>query len=177
MKVIRKILYCIAGLLILITILIVVCAYNPGLTAKLQGIVFRGRTVEVKEATVENEEEAPEVEGQEAPAPEEYRMRTLEELGISDEQLIKDLDSYYADCHQQILEHGIGEYSFENVVSGEDLVQEIYANYSNKDYVDRYMDEVLKEIGAFSYNMNLVVEELEGKNYRLTHQVTFSEGN
>ncbi len=43
MKVIRKILYFIAGLLVLLTILIVVCAYNPALTAKIQGIIFKGR--------------------------------------------------------------------------------------------------------------------------------------
>ena len=172
MKVVRKILYIIAGLLILITILIVVCAYNPGLTKKMQGFIFRGRAVEVKETSEDvpkedTEETAPVV----AEVQEEYRMRSLEELGISEDSLIRDLDAYYADCHQKILEHGVGEYSFENVVATEELVQQIYSNYSNKNYVDAYMDEVLKEIGAYSYDMNLVVEELEGKNFRLTHQV------
>ena len=56
MKVIRKILYCIAFLLVLLTILIVICAYNPALTAKMQGLIFRGRAVEVKDISPENKQ-------------------------------------------------------------------------------------------------------------------------
>ena len=172
MKVIRKILYFIAGLLVLLTILIVVCAYNPALTAKLQGLIFRGRAVEVRDVVAKDDKGAEGEVTAEPVAVEEYRMRSLQELGISEESLIKDIDSYYANCHDQIVEHGLGEYSFENVISTEALVQEIYARYSNKDYVSAYMEETLNEIGAYSYNMNLLVEELEGKNYRLTHQMT-----
>lgn len=170
MKVIRKILYVIAGLLVLLTILIVVCAYNPALTAKLQGLIFRGRAVEVKDieadAADETEEEIKDTEDTE-----EHRMRTLEEAGISEDSLIRDIDSYYTNCHDQIVQHGLGEYSFENVVASESLVQTVYAAYSNKDYVAAYMDDALNEIGAYTYDMNLLVEELEGKNYRLTHQM------
>ena len=175
MKVIRKILYFIAGLLVLLTILIVVCAYNPAVTAKIQGIIFKGRAVEVSDKPEVEEGAVSDPEGEvnaEPAVQEEYRMRTLEELGISEESLIKDIDSYYSNCHDQIVEHGLGEYSFENVIASEALVQEIYARYSNKDYVSAYMDEALNEIGAYSYDMNLLVEELEGKNYRLTHQMT-----
>lgn len=169
MKVIRKILYGIAFLLVLLTILIVVCAYNPGMTAKIQGFIFRGRAVEVKDIEEQETEEAG--EAAEEPA-EEHKMRTLEEAGISEDSLIKDIDSYYANCREQIIQHGLGEYSFENVVATEELVQTVYAAYSNKDYVSAYMDEALNEIGAYTYDMNLLVEELEGKNYRLTHQMT-----
>ena len=98
-------------------------------------------------------------------------MRTLEEAGISEDSLIRDIDSYYTNCHDQIVQHGLGEYSFENVVASESLVQTVYAAYSNKDYVAAYMDDALNEIGAYTYDMNLLVEELEGKNYRLTHQM------
>ena len=172
MKVIRKILYVIAGLLVLLTILIVICAYNPALTAKMQGLIFRGRAVEVKDISPE-EAEVEEAAAQEAPA-EEHRIRTLEELGISPDSVIKDMDTYYANCRDQIIEHGLGTYSFENVISSESLIQQIYSSYSNKDYVAGYMDEVLNETGAYSYDMNLLVEELEGKNYRLTHQLVIN---
>lgn len=169
MKVIRKILYCIAFLLVLLTILIVVCAYNPGVTEKIQGFIFRGRAVEVKDIEAQESDETEEVN--EEPVT-EHKMRTLEEAGISEDSLIKDIDSYYANCREQIISHGLGEYSFENVVASEELVQTVYAAYSNKDYVSAYMDEALNEIGAYTYDMNLLVEELEGKNYRLTHQMT-----
>lgn len=171
MKVIRKILYVIAGLLVLLTILIMVCAYNPVVMEKIQGVIFRGRAVEVRDMPAEEEDTGEE----EAAKPEEpHKMRTLEEAGISEESVIKDIDSYYSDCKDQIIKHGLGEYSFENVVNSESLVQDIYARYSNKDYVSAYMDDALNEIGAYSYDMNLLVEELEGKNYRLTHQVTIN---
>lgn len=181
MKVVRKILYGIAGLLVLLTILIVICAYNPALTAKLQGLIFRGRAVEVRDLPDEEDslgegsgkEEASAQE--EVTVPEEpHKMRTLEEAGISEESVIKDIDSYYSNCKDQIIQHGLGEYSFENVVYSETLVQDVYARYSNKDYVSAYMDDALNEIGAYSYDMNLLVEELEGKYYRLTHQVTIN---
>ena len=177
MKVVRKILYVIAGLLVLLTVLIVVCAYNPALTARIQDVIFRGRAVEVKDTPKDAETGNVEADSSEAPQDtqlpaQENKIRTLEEAGISEESLIKDIDSYYANCRDQILQHGIGDYSFENVVSSEELVQAIYAGYSNKDYVSAYMDETLTEIGAYSYDMNLLVEELEGKNYRLTHQMT-----
>ncbi len=175
MKVVRKILYVIAGLLILLTILMVVCAYNPGLTRKIQGLIFRGKTVEVSSV---NKEAAGEPSGDglshNSVDQSSYRKRTLEELGISEDSMIKDIDAYYDDCRKQISEHGIGQYSFENVIATEALIQEIYAKYSNNDYVDGYMNEVLNEIGALSYDMNLVVEELEGKHFRLTHEVNIA---
>ena len=175
MKVVRKILYVIAGLLILCTILIVVCAYNPSVMEKIQGVIFRGRAVEVRNVTDEAASEPAEGEVSENTVTEEaYRMRSIEELGISEDALIKDMDSYNADCLRQITEHGLGEYSFENVIASEALVQEIYAKYSNKDYVSGYMDEALKEIGAQSYDMNLLVEELTDKRFRLTHKVVFN---
>ncbi|MCR5421444.1 MAG: hypothetical protein K6E98_10570 [Lachnospiraceae bacterium] len=177
MKVVRKILYVITGLLVILTIIIVACAYNPGLTSKIQGFVFRGKTVEITD--VNNSEAASEpgdetvVSGakiQEEP----HSKRTIEELGIDPEMMIGNIEDYYNNCRAQIIEHGLGTYSFENVIENESLVQEIYAKYSNKEYVDGYMNSALNEIGATSYEMNLLVEELEGKHYRLTHQIVLN---
>ena len=116
MKVVRKILYIIAGILVLMTIFIVVCAYNPSITAKLQSIIFRGRAVEVSD--ISKEAAGKSVSGdnvpQEAEQTQEYRMRSLEELGVSEDSLITTIEDYYEDCRRQINEHGLGEYSFEN---------------------------------------------------------------
>lgn len=180
MKVFRKILYVLAGLLVLLTVFIVICAYNPGLTKKVQGLIFRGKTVEVSNVSSTAASGDPSDEtaiSENAVTREEYRMRSLEELGISEEDLLTDIDSYYTNCHDQIVERGIGEYSFENFIASEALIQEIYAKYSDKEYVDGYMNQTLNEIGAASYDMNLLVEELTGKKYRLTHQLVLSAGN
>ena len=171
MKVFRKILYVLAGIIILLTIFIGVCAYNPGITKKLQGLLFKGKTVEVSRVVPEaTAGEEGEVSGNTV-AQEEYRMRTIEELGISEDSMITTIEDYYTNCHDQIVDRGLGEYSFENVIATEALVQEIYSKYSSKEYVDGYMNSALNEIGAGKYEMNLLVEELVGKHFRLTHQV------
>ncbi len=179
MKVVRKILYVIAGILILLTIIIVACAYNPGLTSAIQGVIFRGKTVEVSSVS-QNEAAAEPVTGTEVSGNtatnDDHRMRSLEELGIPEEDLITSIEDYYRNCHDQIVEHGVGTYSFENVIANEPLVQEIYAKYSNRDYVEGYMNETLNEVGAASYEMNLLVEELTEKRFRLTHQIELNEG-
>ena len=178
MKVFRKVLYIIAGILVLFTILIVACAYNPNITAAIQGVLFRGKTVEVSEGHAKEEDYvyASDTVSENAPEPEVYHMRSIEELGIDPGSMISDIETYYTNCHDQIVEHGIGEYSFENVIANEALVQEIYGRYGNKDYIDAYMNETLSEIGAGSYEMNLLVEELTDKHFRLTHQIVLREG-
>ena len=177
MKVFRKILYVLAGIFVLLTIFIIVCAYNPGLTGKLQGIIYKGKTVEVSnipDMAASGEGVDPGAVSENAVAQEEYRMRSLEELGVSEDALINDLEAYYQNCHDQIVQRGAGDYAFENFIATETLVQEIYSKYSNKEYVEGYMDQALADIGAASYHMNLLVEELTDKHYRLTHQVTIN---
>ena len=178
MKVVRNIFLVLAGLLVLITELIVTCAYNPGLTAELQRLIYSGNTVGVSsvsnnEAAAMGEESG--VSGNTVKAP-AVRMRTLEELGLSEDDMITTLDDYYKNCHDQIVERGVGTYDFDNIIATETLVQEIYAKYSDKEYVDGYMNATLIEVGAASYEMNLMVEELEGKHFRLTHQLVLNEG-
>ena len=178
MKVIRKILYVIAFLLVLLTILIIICAYNPGLTSKIRGFIFRGKVAEIVNVNSgaasggdNGEVSANTVEG------DVQRMRSIEELGISEDSMITSIEDYYNNCHDQIVERGIGEYSFENVIATEELVQKIYASYSNKDYVEGYMDRTLSDLGAGSYDMDLLVEELTDKHFRLTHQIVLREGD
>lgn len=176
MKVFRKILYVLAGILILLTIFIGICAYNPGMIGKLQGIIFKGKTVEVSNipdmAAGANADDVTLSEN--VAAQEEYRMRSIDELGVSEEDLIRDIDAYYQNCHDQIVQRGLGDYAFENFIGSQELIEEIYSKYSDKEYVDGYMNSALADIGAASYEMNLVVEELTDKHYRLTHQVVIN---
>ncbi|MCR5356261.1 MAG: hypothetical protein K6E63_02540 [Lachnospiraceae bacterium] len=177
MKVIRAILYVIACLLVLLTVLIIVCAYNPNLTAKLQGLVFRGKTIGVAKVSSDEAYEDYDELSVNAVGGANQKMRSIEELGISEDSMITTLEDYYNNCHDQIVEHGIGEYSFENVIATEELVKQVYASYSTEEYVGGYMDSTLNEIGASSYNMDLLVEELKDKHFRLTHQIVLNEGD
>ena len=168
MKIFRKILYVIAGILVVLTILILLSAYNPGIVKKIQSVIYKGKTVTVTNGSGEEEGSLSE---DMIPEAKEIVKRSLEELEISEDSMLTNIDDYYRNCHDQIVEHGLGEYSFENVIANEALIQEIYAKYSNKQYVDSYMNDTLNEIGATNYEMNLLVEELEDGHYRLTHQV------
>lgn len=177
MKVFRKILYVLAGIFVLLTVFIIICAYNPGLTEKLQGVIYKGKTVEVSkinDMAASGEASDPNAISENSVAQTEQRMRSLEELGVSEDALINDLEAYYQNCHDQIVQRGAGDYAFENFIATETLVQEIYSKYSNKEYVEGYMDQALADIGAASYHMNLLVEELTDKHYRLTHQVVIN---
>ncbi len=179
MKIFRKILYAIAGLIVLLTILIIASAYNPNITKGIQKVLFRGRNVVISENEVDSYDVEPiengengENETSEGNNDDElHEMRSVEDIGLTENELIKNLEEYYSNCRSQIVERGVGEYSFENVIDNEALVQEIYARYSDKGYIDGYMNDALNEISGVDYEMNLLVEELKDKRFRLTHQI------
>ena len=98
-------------------------------------------------------------------------MRNLDDLGRSRADVIDNLQNYYADCYHQITENGIGEYMFENLIDGENLLNEIYSKYSSREYMQGYMNAAVDQVGAATYEMDLLVEELEGKVFRLTHRI------
>ncbi|MCR4738701.1 MAG: hypothetical protein K5886_00405 [Lachnospiraceae bacterium] len=98
-------------------------------------------------------------------------MRRLEDIGKTENDVIYTLNDYYYDCYNQIVDKGAGEYSFENLIGSEALLNEIYAAYSTKDYIHGYMDNAVLAVGAGTYDMDLLVEELEGHIFRLTHRI------
>ncbi|MCR4924486.1 MAG: hypothetical protein K5931_10815 [Lachnospiraceae bacterium] len=98
-------------------------------------------------------------------------MRSLEDIGKTQDDVINTLNDYYYDCYNQIIEKGVGEYSFENLIGSETLLNEIYNAYSTKDYTHGYMDNAVKAVNAGTYDMDLLVEELQGHIFRLTHRI------
>ncbi|MCR5106672.1 MAG: hypothetical protein K6B28_00770 [Lachnospiraceae bacterium] len=98
-------------------------------------------------------------------------MRTLEDIGKTQDDVINTLNDYYYDCYNQIVDRGAGEYSFENLIGSEALLNEIYNAYSTKDYTHGYMDNAVKAVNAGTYDMDLLVEELKGHIFRLTHNI------
>ena len=99
------------------------------------------------------------------------RKRTLAEIGKTQDDIINSLDDYYYDCYNQVIARGAGEYEFENLIGSESLLNKIYSIYSNGDYKQGYMDNAVTAVGAGTYDMDLLVEELEGHIFRLTHRI------
>ncbi|MBR2275709.1 MAG: hypothetical protein IJ873_06585, partial [Lachnospiraceae bacterium] len=58
-----------------------------------------------------------------------------------------------------------------NLIGSESLLNRIYSIYSNGDYKQGYMDNAVTAVGAGTYDMDLLVEELEGHIFRLTHRI------
>lgn len=96
--------------------------------------------------------------------------RSLEETGIAQDQVITNLNDYFNDCYQKLIESG-GSAEFQNVVSSADLWLQCYNAYSSDAYSTGYMDAVFTELGVTSCEVNILAEELQGGSYLLTHQV------
>lgn len=104
--------------------------------------------------------------------PESSSLRSLEETGMTQEQVITDMPGYYADCYEQILQNGIGSYTFYNVIEGEELFRTWYREHQTEKYKEAYMREALAGIGASSCEMTLEAEELQGGRYLISHAIT-----
>ncbi|MCR5735298.1 MAG: hypothetical protein K6G22_11905 [Lachnospiraceae bacterium] len=98
-------------------------------------------------------------------------MRRLEDIGKTEADVIYTLNDYYYNCYNQIVDTGAGEYSFENLIGSEALLNDIYAAYGSGDYLHGFMDNAVIAVGAGTYDMDLLVEELEGHIFRLTHRI------
>ena len=99
-------------------------------------------------------------------------LRSLEDVGMTNEQVITDLQKYYEDCYNNIVHNGIGTFSFTNVIESEELFEQWRQNYQNDSYRQAYMESALVAIDASSCEMTLETEPLQGEKYLVTHTVT-----
>ncbi len=104
--------------------------------------------------------------------PESSSLRSLEEAGMTEEQVITDMPGYYADCYEQIVQNGAGSYTFYNVIEGEDLFLAWYRDYQTENYRQAYMRDAMTQIGASSCEMTLEAEELQDGRYLISHRIS-----
>ena len=98
-------------------------------------------------------------------------LRTLEDAGFSEDEVIYSIDDYYADCRSQILEHGLGSYEFYNVIDGEDMLKDWNESYDNYDYRQGYMNSAMVAVGAKNCNIHMEAEKLADGRYLVKHQI------
>lgn len=103
---------------------------------------------------------------------EESGLRSLADVGLTEEQVITDMQGYYGDCYAQIMRNGAGRYTFYNVIEGDALLSEWYRNYQNEHYRQAYMERAMTEIGASSCEIVIETERLQGGRYLITHEVS-----
>ena len=98
-------------------------------------------------------------------------LRSLEDAGFTDSDVLYSMSDYYNDCYNKIVNNRIGNYSFQNVISGEELLNTWKQEHSNKTYQSAYLNSAMEAIGATNCQMSLSAEKLKGDKYLITHTV------
>ena len=98
-------------------------------------------------------------------------LRSIEDIGVSEDAILHNLPDYNEDCKNQVMAAGKGSYEFYNVIEGEELFTQWYTMYQTGAYRQAYMENALRDIGASFCEMDLKIEELEQGRYLVTHSV------
>ena len=80
------------------------------------------------------------------------------------------LKAYYNNCKKQMVDRGIGQQSFSNVVP-KSVLREVERAYSTGDYEAGYATEALKKIEAENLAIQIQVQDLGGNYFRLYHNI------
>lgn len=101
----------------------------------------------------------------------EAALRSIYDTGVTQDRIFTDMESYYEDCHDRIVQNGIGDYTFYSVVAGEELAEEIMKNYYSGEYAPAYMQQAIDELGAAYCTWEVTPERLQGGMYLLEHEM------
>ena len=104
--------------------------------------------------------------------PEDDSLRSLADLGMAEDQVLTDMDSYYMDCYNQILQNGRGNYTFYNVIEDEQLLEEWRRDYQAERYRQAYMEKAMIDLEISSCEMELEIEELQEGKFLIAHKVS-----
>ena len=101
----------------------------------------------------------------------ESNLRSIEDVGMSEADILYSLSDYYDNCYATITAMGTGNYEFSNVIEGQMLAQQLDTAYRTDAYRQGYMDHAMEAVLASSCEMDLKIEELAGDRYLVTHAV------
>lgn len=101
----------------------------------------------------------------------QVNLRSLADTGVSEDRVFTDINSYYEDCYNQMMQNGIGHYTFYSVVSGSGLANEVMASYRSGDYKDAYMQNAIDTLGAAYCTWEVDAEPLQDDMYLFSHEI------
>lgn len=107
------------------------------------------------------------------PDPEEIDewQAALDEAGLTAEQVMDTLEKYYADCKAQMVKAGTGKKQFISIIP-KTLWETIERVYSDGSYEKGYVEEALKELKMENFAIQLQTQRINGKFYRLYHNIS-----
>ncbi|MDE5950842.1 MAG: hypothetical protein K2H12_04590 [Acetatifactor sp.] len=81
-----------------------------------------------------------------------------------------ELETYYRDCGQKIIDNGLGSFSFvQDIDAG--LWNELWTAYNNGNISDSFLVRAMNRLGGSSCSVQIVCKVTADGQYRLTHTV------
>lgn len=102
-------------------------------------------------------------------------LRSLTDVGIAEDQVFTDMGNYYENCYNQVVQNGIGHYTFYNAVVGEQMMNEIHQSYSTDVCWDTYLGNATSAVGARRCSWVISTEELQDGKYLVTHDIKMTK--
>lgn len=112
-----------------------------------------------------NLETEPDTGGNQSPQATPTPSATAEPLRRSEK-----LEAYYEDCGQQIIDNGLGSFSFSRDIDAS-LWEELWLAYNNGNISDSFLLRAMNRLGGNACSVHIVCQELTNGQYRLSHTV------
>lgn len=81
-----------------------------------------------------------------------------------------ELETYYRDCGQKIIDNGLGSFSFVQEIDA-GLWKELWEAYNNGNISDSFLVRAMNRLGGSSCSVQIRCQETANGRYRLTHTV------
>ena len=96
----------------------------------------------------------------------------IEDYGFSEDEVLKDLESYYDDAYEQIMSKGKGSYHIYDVIEGDELYETLRNAYNSKTASNDLLERVLADLDADAVNISIQPQELSNGRYLLDHTIS-----
>ncbi|MCR5777827.1 MAG: hypothetical protein K6G84_10505 [Lachnospiraceae bacterium] len=98
---------------------------------------------------------------------------SLSNYGLSENDIIRDLDTYYKDCYDQILSKGAGTYHIYSAIEGQNAFNIWNEAYKNNLVRDKVLSPVMENFpDATKANISVTAEQIGENRYILDHTIT-----
>lgn len=96
-------------------------------------------------------------------------LKTLEDYGLTQADVLNNLQEYFDSCYEHLAEGKGEDISFYNVVRDSMLAQEVINSYDNESYRAGFMDKFMDDYKVDTCGWNVDEEELQAGYYLVTH--------
>lgn len=96
--------------------------------------------------------------------------RSLEDIGLSEDDVVRSMDDYYTNCNAAISQNGVGSFTYVNVLDNEEMFRQWEKAYTTNEYKEKYLQSAMEEAGARQCQLSLEYEQLSDGRFVITHK-------